>query len=123
LRTSEKIFEFPEKFLDTKIIQIACDKNHAIALDSAGNFYSWGSNEFGALGMGKQNFSVIPLRIPLNQNIRNIKQIYCGPDCSLILLHDGSVYACGRNNANRLGFGRNVEKIEAFVSGDFSMST
>lgn len=71
------------------------------------------------MGLGKQGFSVIPLRIPIAQSIQEIKQIYCGPDCSLVLLHDGLVFACGRNNANRLGFGRNVEKIEAFVSEIF----
>lgn len=105
-----------EKFYDIKIVQIAADKNHVLALDAVGNLYTWGSNEFGALGIGKQNFSLLPLRIPLLQNIQDIKQIYCAPDCSVVLLDDGSVYACGRNNSNRLGFGRNVDKIEAFVS-------
>lgn len=105
-----------EKLYDINIVQIASDKNHVIALDANGNLYSWGSNDFGALGLGKQNFSTVPIRLPLFQNIHDIKKIYCGPDCSLILLQDGTVYACGRNNANRLGFGRSVEKIEAFVS-------
>jgi NIMA (never in mitosis gene a)-related kinase 8 len=113
-------FVFLEKLYDIKIVQIACEKNHVLALDALGSLYSWGSNDFGALGLGKQSFSVIPLRIPIAQSIHEIKQIYCGPDCSLVLLHDGLVYACGRNNANRLGFGRNVEKIEAFVSKIFT---
>lgn len=108
--------QFQEKLYDIKITQIASDKSHVIALDAVGNLYSWGSNDFGALALGKQNFSVIPLRIPVTPNISDVKQIVCGPDCSLLLLNDGSVYACGRNNMNRLGFGRSVEKIEAFVS-------
>lgn len=97
-------------------MQIASDQNHVLALDAKENLYSWGSNEFGALGLGKQSFSLVPLRIPLAQSIQDIKKIVCGPDCSLVLLNDGSVYACGRNNSNRLGFGKNVDKIEAFVS-------
>lgn len=97
-------------------MQVACDKNHVIALDSNENVYSWGTNEFGALGLEKQNFSSVPLRIPLFQSIKGVKKIYCGPDCSVILLHDGSVFACGRNNLNRLGFGRNTDKVEGFVS-------
>lgn len=107
---------FSDKFYDIKVVQIACDKNHVLALDSNENVYSWGSNDFGALGLGKQNSSLEPLRIPLVQNIKGVKKIYCGPDCSIILLHDGCVYACGRNNSNRLGFGRNTEKVEGFVS-------
>ena len=97
-------------------MQVACDKNHVLALDSNENVYSWGSNDFGALGLGKQNSSSAPLRIPLIQSIKDIKKIYCGPDCSIILLNDGSVFACGRNNSNRLGFGRSIEKVEGFVS-------
>lgn len=97
-------------------MQIAANKNHVLALDAVRNLYSWGSNDFGALGIGEQNLSLTPLRIPLLQSIHDIKQIYCAPDCSALLLNDGSVYACGRNNSNRLGFGINVEKIEAFVS-------
>lgn len=97
-------------------MQVACDKNHVLALDSHDNVYSWGSNDFGALGLGRQTSSLSPLRIPLTQNIKDVKKIYCGPDCSIVLLHDGSVYACGRNNSNRLGFGKHLEKVEGFVS-------
>lgn len=105
-----------EKLYDINIVQIASDKNHVLVLDAVGNLYSWGSNDVGALGLGKQNFSNVPTRIPPFQNNQDIKQIYCAPDCSLVLLQDGTVYACGRNNSNRLGFGRSVEKVEAFVS-------
>lgn len=59
---------------------------------------------------------MVPIRIPLAQNIVNIEKIYCGPNCSLLLLENGDVYACGHNNNNKLGFGRNVETVEAFVS-------
>jgi len=105
-----------EFFADIKIIQIACDKSHVLALDINGNIYSFGSNEFGALGLGKQKVAMTPLKLSLPQTVQDIKKIYCGPECSFILLHDGSVYACGRNNCNRLGFGKNVEWFAEFVS-------
>lgn len=41
-----------QKFYDVKIIQIACDKSHVIALDIHGNVYSFGHNSYGALGLG-----------------------------------------------------------------------
>lgn len=105
-----------DSFADVKITQIACDKSHVLALDANGNVYSFGSNDFGALGLGKQKSSMTPVKIPLPQSVHGIQQIYCGPDCSMILLQDGSVYACGRNNNNRLGMGRNIESCAEFVS-------
>lgn len=113
----------PDKFYDVKVIQIACDKQHVFALDSVGNLYTWGSNEFGALGLGKQTSSRIPERLALAHDIQDIKKIYCFPDCSMILLKDGSLYASGRNNANRLGFGKNVEKVTTFVSLPLNLLT
>ncbi|CAG9804191.1 unnamed protein product [Chironomus riparius] len=103
-----------ESFADIKIIQIACDKSHVLALDINGNVYSFGSNEFGALGLGKQKVAMTPLKVSLPQSVQDVQKIYCGPDCSLILLHDGSVYACGKNNCNRLGFGSNIECFTEF---------
>ncbi|CAO1402354.1 unnamed protein product [Diamesa serratosioi] len=103
-----------EKLLDIKIKDVTAHNHHVLALDTNGNLYSWGSSEFGALALGKQNFSMVPIRIPLAQNIINIVKIYCGPNCSLLLLGNGDIYACGKNNSNKLGFGRNIETVEAF---------
>lgn len=105
-----------QKFHDIKIIQIACDKNHVLALDSDGYVYSFGHSGCGALGLGSKITSMTPRRISSASSIRNIKRIYCAPDCSLILTHEGAVYACGSNNFNRFGFGGNVEHAGEFVS-------
>jgi NIMA (never in mitosis gene a)-related kinase len=104
-----------QKFDEIKIIQIACHKNHALALDVFGNIFAFGHNEHGALGLGSRTTSMTPQRISSASSIRNIKKIYCAPDCSLILTHDGIVFACGSNNFNRFGFG-NVEHVNEFVS-------
>lgn len=66
--------------------------------------------------MGSNFYSENPMRIPISQQIFGISKIDCGPDTSMILLKSGEVYACGRNNFNKLGFGKKVENVEAFVS-------
>lgn len=91
-------------------MQIACDKSHVLALDSEGNLYSWGRNEFGALGQKRIFFSPIPVK--LNPNFHNILKISCAPDSSIVLTSDGNVHVCGRNNSNRFGFGRLVECVD-----------
>jgi alpha-tubulin suppressor-like RCC1 family protein len=91
-------------------VQIACDRAHVIALDSDGNLYSWGRNEFGALGQKKVSSSPVPTKI--HQNFQHISKIFCAPDSSIILTNDGNVYVCGRNTSNRFGFGRLIECVD-----------
>ncbi|MEN2496066.1 MAG: Williams-Beuren syndrome chromosome region 16 protein [Marteilia pararefringens] len=45
---------------DTKIIQIHCGKDHIIALNSLGQIFCWGSNNFGQLGDLSFTKSTIP---------------------------------------------------------------
>lgn len=111
--TTPKIIE---KFIDIKIVQIACYKSHVLTLDIHGNIFSFGYNEHGALGLGAKITSMTPQRISLAPTIRSIKKIYCAPDCSVILTHEGCVYACGSNKFNRFGFGKNVDGVNEFVS-------
>jgi NIMA (never in mitosis gene a)-related kinase 8 len=103
-------FKLSDKLFDCKIVQIACDKAHVLALDSEGNLYSWGRNEFGALGQKKVSFSPLPMR--LHQHFQHISKIFCSFDSSIILTSDGNVYVCGRNTSNRFGFGRLIESVD-----------
>lgn len=115
--TSQIIPRSIEKFGDIKIVQISCFKTHVMTLDIYGNVYSFGSNEYGALGLGELKMkSETPQRISLASSIRDIKRIFCAFDCSIILTHDGIVYACGSNNYNRFGFGKNIDAVAEFVS-------
>lgn len=108
-----------EKLCDIKIIQIACHRQHVLALDSHDNVYSFGYSELGALGQGPNISSLMPQKISLAPAIRNIEKIFCAADCSLLLTQDGNVYACGSNNFNRFGFGRNAEFVNEFVRNLF----
>lgn len=105
-----------EKSPNTKVIQVSSGSTHVLALDTRGNIYSWGTSGFGALGMKNNTFSSIPSRVALPQNVKDIDKIGCGPDCSLILLKNGEVFACGRNNYDKLGLGRKIENVLTFVS-------
>ncbi len=107
---------YSEKLSEVQIKEITAGTSHVLALDMNENIYSWGSNNNGALGMGRNYSSAFPMRIPLAQQISGILKIKAGPDTSLILLKSGELYGCGKNNFNKLGFGKNIENVEAFVS-------
>lgn len=89
-----------------------------IAMDTNENIYTWGMSKCGALGMGSNPFSALPIKVSIAQRASNIDRIYCGPDCSLILFKNGEIFACGQNNFNKLAFGRKVESVDMFVSSN-----
>ena len=73
-----------------------------VGINSDGNLYVWGSNEYGELGLGyKNNTKVLyPVRIGSN---KIWKDISCGELFFLSLDSDGIIYAGGRNDQGQLG--------------------
>ena len=84
------------------IIQFVCGSNHSLFLNSEGNVYSVGSNEYGQLGLGhntKQN--------ELNKigNIPPIKIISCTESSSYLIDFEGNLWSFGSNDSGQLGHG------------------
>ncbi|XP_068178250.1 probable E3 ubiquitin-protein ligase HERC3 isoform X2 [Antennarius striatus] len=63
----------------------------------------WGNAKDGQLGIGGERN---PLFEPRNCDVfsgRGLKEVSCGGQHSMFLLHDGSVYTCGSNSCGQLG--------------------
>uniref|UniRef100_A0A8C2WPN1 HECT and RLD domain containing E3 ubiquitin protein ligase 3 n=1 Tax=Cyclopterus lumpus TaxID=8103 RepID=A0A8C2WPN1_CYCLU len=63
----------------------------------------WGNAKDGQLGIGIERN---PMFEPRNCHVftgRGLKEIACGGQHSMFLLHDGSVYTCGSNSCGQLG--------------------
>lgn len=84
-----------------------------MALTDEQMIYTWGKNANGAINVQKL-LEGVPRRI-ITENIfqhdEEIKKIYCGTDCSVIIMKNGSAYCSGPNNYNKLGFGSWVKVI------------
>uniref|UniRef100_A0A7N9ATE1 HECT and RLD domain containing E3 ubiquitin protein ligase 3 n=1 Tax=Mastacembelus armatus TaxID=205130 RepID=A0A7N9ATE1_9TELE len=63
----------------------------------------WGSAKDGQLGIGVEKNHVFEPRSCLVFNGRGLKEVTCGGQHSVFLLHDGSVYTCGTNSFGQLG--------------------
>ncbi|XP_071391939.1 probable E3 ubiquitin-protein ligase HERC3 isoform X1 [Centroberyx affinis] len=63
----------------------------------------WGNAVDGQLGIGEERNPVFEPRNCQVFNGRGLKEIACGGQHSLFLLHDGSVYTCGSNSCGQLG--------------------
>ena len=86
------------------IIAIECGYSHSILLLSSGRAYSFGTNDYGQLGLGSSDTDPhpIPTLIP---NLNNVIAVSCGRYYSANLTSNGKVYSFGRNTYGQLGLG------------------
>lgn len=77
------------------ITDFSCGNSHTIAIDSAGDAYALGSNEFYQLGMPTEKTSKSFKKIG-NQMIGEVKKAFCISDCTFLVNSDNEVYFCGR---------------------------
>lgn len=89
---------------------------HSVALMSDGAVYTWGDNQFGALGDGTQNQRTTPGPVlkPAAWSGSTVVAIAVGNFHCLALLSNGALYAWGRNNYGQIGDGTTVlQRINA----------
>ena len=86
----------------SNIVHFVCGFHHNLFLDSDGNVFSVGFNEFGQLGLGHNTNQNVLKKIP---NIPPIQKISCvGPSCYLIDF-EGNLWTFGKNEYGQLGHG------------------
>ena len=86
----------------SNIVHFVCGGGHSLFLDSEGNVFSVGFNEYGSLGLGHNTNKNVLKKI---SNIPLIKIISCvGASCYLIDF-EGNVWSFGNNDEGHLGHG------------------
>ncbi|XP_073493603.1 probable E3 ubiquitin-protein ligase HERC6 [Phyllobates terribilis] len=99
---------------DIRIIQISCGHFHTVALSEDSNVFSWGKNDVGQLGLGKQ----VPYQAS-PQLVKSVKgvplvQVSAGGSQSFALSMLGIVFGWGKNNAGQIGLQSNTLKAGVF---------
>ena len=96
----------------SNIVEFACGYNQSLFLDSEGNVYSVGDNEYGQLGLGHNTNQNELNKIP---NIPPIKIISCALSSCYLIDFEGNVWSFGNNTMRQLGHGNrthiNIPKI------------
>ena len=91
-------------FNSESAIQISCGSHHSLALTSTGCLYSWGRNNYGQVGCGKDEGEIITEPFHLNCfDGLSFKSIHSSNCRSFALTIDGLVYSWGHNQFNELG--------------------
>ena len=80
----------------------ACGSGHTITLSDDGTVHSFGSNEYGALGLGHNNRVSLPTPIP---TLPQINMISCGMYFTVCVDYEGFIWSFGENNYGQLGTG------------------
>lgn len=92
----------------TKIIKIAAGDEHNLILKSDGTVLSFGSNEYGQLGVGTTENKNLPVQV---KGLTNVIDISAGICHSLALKKDGTVWSWGSNFSGQLGDGTNQDRL------------
>lgn len=113
---------FPNRLVDEEIVDISALYRHSIALTSKNRIYTWGSNNYGQLGLGDNSERLVPTLITLpNLNEEEVFiDVISGWDYSLALTSEGRVFAWGYNTWRTLGDGTNLNRnvpTEIFFAG------
>ena len=90
--------------------QIACGAAHMVALTTARDVFTWGSNQYGQLGYGEPGtYSLIPKQVRVMSGL-DVKQLAAGENHSCVLTSFGDIYTWGRGDYGQLGHGNHLSK-------------
>ena len=121
----EKIISNPTAIPTLKNIISISSGSQTVCLDNDGNVYTFGSNEYGKLGIGVDEDTLKFTHIPQKVNLPPCKQISCGYGFIICLTEDGLLCSFGDNNCGQLGLGSKEEtfsspqKIESLNNVEF----
>jgi alpha-tubulin suppressor-like RCC1 family protein len=87
----------------SNIIDFAAGLYHTIFLDSSGNVWTCGNNNYGQLGRAVATGSETVVNLSQVTALSNIVAIAAGRYCSSFLDSSGKVWTCGDNFAGQLG--------------------
>ena len=92
----------------TVIIQVVAGENFSAALDSEGNVWTWGANDYKQLGNSNIDYATTPTKV---ENLSNITKIAAGTYSVLAINENKEVYGWGLNSNGELGIGSYTNKV------------
>jgi alpha-tubulin suppressor-like RCC1 family protein len=95
--------------------QVACGTHHTLMLTEEQQVWTWGSGEFGKLGIGDEDKHAEPILITKLQGI-NVTEISTGGFHSAALSNEGVLYTWGGGDKGQLGHGdENMQTVPVVV--------
>jgi alpha-tubulin suppressor-like RCC1 family protein len=97
------------------VMVFAGKNNHSMVLKKDGRILASGLNSSGQLGDGTTNNKeyFLPVTNTENTEVTDVAYATLGDNHSMILLHDGTLWAMGRNNESQLGISTTGDQTKA----------
>lgn len=90
--------------------------DHAAAIDTSGNLYTWGNNDKGQLGLGDFSMRSTPTKVKLDYSATSV---WCGNKVTLVQTSDGRVYGFGDNSNYLLGMKTRNNIVNTPTANDY----
>ena len=87
-----------------RIRALSCGDEHTAVVTSTGRLFTFGSNEFGQLGLGHSNNVLRPSCVKCIKPDR-VQVVACGKTHTIIATESGRLFGFGSNNEGQLGIG------------------
>uniref|UniRef100_A0A182JNI9 PHR domain-containing protein n=1 Tax=Anopheles christyi TaxID=43041 RepID=A0A182JNI9_9DIPT len=103
------------------VTQIACGQHHSLVLTSAGEVYSFGSNQYGQLGTGDLQAPAggRPHLVRFPNGSGTIVSVAAGSNHSVVLTSRGAVYTFGNYHKGQLGREAPEGRLDSASDGNF----
>ena len=92
----------------TDVAAVSAGDRHTVALKEDGTVWAWGGNNYGQLGDGSRTDSNVPVQVE-DENLDGVIAIAAGPNHTVALKNDGTVWAWGDNTYGILGDGTTTQ--------------
>ena len=94
----------PGLFGGEKVVFVAAGGDHTVAVTTGGRLYTWGQGWHGQLGHGDTGNRLVPTLVgPGAFGGSAVVMAACGSFHTLVVTHDGALWACGRGFNGLLG--------------------
>ncbi len=85
-----------------KVKAVSCGLVHTVIIMENSNFYSFGRNDAGQLGLGDTTDKNVPTLVTALAGLR-VKAVSCGSEHTIIITVDNNLYSFGNNAFGQLG--------------------
>lgn len=93
--------------------------NHYVAITSTGDYYVWGNNSSGQLGLGDYTHKNVPIKHDALKAL-DIDKLSVGYVQNFAITADGDIYAWGWNGYGTLGLGDDIDRdVPTLLEFDF----
>ena len=92
----------------TQVTLISCGDEHTAVVTQTGRLFTFGSNEWGQLGLGHNNNVIKPSCVKMLKP-DHVAAVACGRHHTIIVMQSGVCFSVGSNSEGQLGVGKNPE--------------